>query len=105
MNARLIHWKEKDSYNIESLISLSRFFYAAKRHAKKYLRHILKYLRDNSKYLRDNLFFLREHSEHIPTMFSSAVSAKHNRLHTYKYIQLTNIHLKPFNPHKGFGTK
>ena len=99
------HTTEKDTFRNAILKVAPLIFHTAKRHAKKYLRHILKYLRDNSKYLRDNLFLLREHSEHIPTMFSSAVSAKHNRLHTYKYIQLTNIHLKPFNPHKRFGTK
>ena len=71
MNARFIHWKEKDSYNIESLISLSRFFYAAKRHAKKYLRHILKYL-------RDNFIYLPKHSEHIPVALSHAIAVAKN---------------------------
>ena len=75
MNARLIHWKEKDSYNIESLISLSRFFYAAKRHAKKYLRHILKYL-------RDNFIYLPKHSEYIPVALSHAIAVAKNVRHS-----------------------
>ena len=75
MNARLIHWKEKDSYNIESLISLSRFFYAAKRHAKIYLRQILNYL-------RDNFIYLPKHSEYIPVALSHSIAVAKNVGHS-----------------------
>ena len=82
MNAQIIHWKEKYSYSIESLISLSRFFYAAKRHAKKYLRHILNYLRHILKYLRDNFIYLPKHSEYIPVALSHAIAVAKNVRHS-----------------------